>query len=93
MDRLGRHYVDEARRHGIDVKVFRTFETGMAGKIGKVDALVVFTDKISHTARAHALQAARAGNIPMLLRHSCGVCAFRDCLNCLKDRPGGNGNA
>ncbi len=92
MDRLERHYIDEARRHGIALKVFGTAETGMAGKMRNVDALVVFTNKVSHEARAQACRVARSRKIPLLLRHSCGVCTFRDCLNCLKNLPGGSGN-
>jgi hypothetical protein len=95
MNRLERHYIDEAKRHGISLRVFSVSETGMAEKIRNVDALVVFTNKVSHKARAQALQVARSRKIPMLLRHSCGVCTFRDCLDCLQKqkRHGGFGNA
>ena len=93
MDRLEKHYVAEARRRGISVKVFSVSEVGMAEKICNVDALVIFTNKVSHKARIQALQVARSRKIPTLLRHSCGVCSFRDCLNCLKNQFRGEGNA
>lgn len=93
MDRLERHYLDEARRHGIALKVFNAAEAGMSAKMRKVDALVVFTNKVSHEAKTQALRVARSRGIPLLLRHSCGVCTFRDCVNCLKNQIGGNGNA
>ncbi len=93
IDRLERHYQDEARRHGVSLKMFSVPETGMASKMGNVDALVVFTNKVSHGAKAQALQVARSRGIPLLLRHSCSVCTFRDCLNCLKNQLGGTGNA
>lgn len=93
MERLERRYADEARRLGIALKVFNVAEAGMAGKLKKVDALVVFTNKVSHEARTEAFRVARSRGIPLILRHSCGVCTFRDCINCLNNRLGGNGNA
>jgi ABC-type uncharacterized transport system substrate-binding protein len=95
IDRLERHYHDEAKRRGVSLKVFSVAETGMASKMGNVDALVVFTNKVSHKARVQALQVARSRKIPALLRHSCGVCTFRDCIDCLKNQfeSGGTGNA
>ncbi|MBE0569422.1 MAG: DUF2325 domain-containing protein [Deltaproteobacteria bacterium] len=92
MDRLSSHYVDEADRLGIRLTVFNVSRPGMAEKIRNVDALVVFTNKISHESRGQALRAARARNIPVVLRHSCGICTFRNCLDCLKKQLGGIGN-
>jgi hypothetical protein len=28
----------------------------------------------------------KARNIPVLMLHSCGVCALRDCFNCMKNK-------
>jgi len=93
MDRLARHYIGEAKRLGIFLQVFNVSEPGMVEKIQNVDALVIFTNKISHQARAQALRVARLRKIPVLLRHSCGICTFRSCLDCLKNQLGGIGNA
>lgn len=93
MDRLARHYVGEAKRIGISLKVFDVSEPSMVEKIRNVDALVVFTNKVSHQARAQALRVARSRKIPVFLRHSCGICTFRNCLDCLKNQLGGTGNA
>lgn len=87
MERLERHYENEAKRVGATVKVFNTADTGLAAKIRNVNAVVVFTNKVSHRAKLEALNAAKSGNIPVLLCHSCGVCALRNCINCLKGGP------
>lgn len=91
MDRLERHYREEAARAGIELRVFNRLEASMMRKIGKVDAVVIFTNKVSHKARREAMNIAKRKNIPVLMHHSCGVCTLRDCLNCLRNEIGGNG--
>lgn len=83
MDRLKQHYKNEAEKFGIDLKVFNISATGMASAVKKVDAVVLFTNKVSHRARKEMINAARSRNIPVYQYHSCGVCTLRDCLRCL----------
>ena len=83
MDRLERHYMNEAKRCGIDLKVFTSPETRMTSKIKDVDAVVIFTNKVSHKARKEAVNVAKARNIPIFMYHSCGICTLRDCIGCL----------
>lgn len=83
MDRLERHYISEAEKSGIDLKVFNRAEAGIAQKIRNVDAVVIFTNKVSHRARKEAVNLAKTGNIPVLMYHSCGLCSLRACLDCL----------
>lgn len=85
MDRLKRHYIWEAERLGIDLRVFNRPEAMMHPRIKGVDAVVVFTNKVSHRAKKEAVRIAKGNRIPILMSHSCGICALRDCLNCLKD--------
>ncbi len=59
MDRLERHYISEAERMGIDLKVYTKSETGIASKIKNVDAVVIFTNKVSHKARKEAMSMAK----------------------------------
>ncbi len=80
MDRLKRHYEEAAHRAGHDLKIFFQYETGMEAKIGTTDALVLFTGKVSHSARNHALEAARNLGIPVIQSHSSGISALRECL-------------
>lgn len=83
MDRLERNYITEAEKLGIDLKVFTKPETKMASKIRNVDALVIFTNKVSHKAKREVMNVAKAKNIPVFMYHSCGICTLRDCFNCL----------
>ena len=89
MDRLERNYITEAEKLLIDLRVFTKSETGITSKIKNVDAMVIFTNKVSHKARKEAMNIAKARNIPVLMYHSCGVCTLRDCLNCLKNKKEG----
>jgi hypothetical protein len=83
MDRLERHYKNEAGKFGIDLKVFNTSAAGMASTIKTVATVVVFTNKVSHRARKEVITTARARNIPVYQYHSCGICTLRDCFDCL----------
>lgn len=83
MDRLERHYREEAARLGIDMRVFTRSETNITAKLRHMDAMVIFTNKVSHRARNEAVRSAKANSIPVFMCHSCGVCTLRDCLNCL----------
>ena len=84
MDRLERHYINEAERFGIDLKVFNKSEIGITPKIKNVDAVVIFTNKVSHRVMREAMNAAKTNDIPVYMYHSCGVCTLRDCFNCIK---------
>lgn len=88
MDRLERRYVIEAERVGVSLKVFNGAEAGLTSRIGKVDAMVIFTNKVSHRAKREAIGVAKSRNIPVLLRHSCGICTLRRCFDCIKPMRG-----
>jgi len=88
MDRLERHYISEAEKVGVNLKVFTHCIGGKGHKISSVDAVVVFTNKVSHMSKKEALRTARSQNIPVMMCHSCGISSLRDCLDCLKKRGG-----
>jgi hypothetical protein len=88
MDRLERHYRDEAQKFGIELTVFNSSTVGMASKVKNADAVVIFTNKVSHRVRKEVMNTARLRNIPVYQYHSCGVCTLRDCLNCLQQKRG-----
>ncbi|SNB44760.1 DUF2325 domain-containing protein [Geobacter sp. DSM 9736] len=83
MTRLEQHYRDEAERLGVTLKVFPTAEHRMENKLRCVDAVIIFTGKVSHRARNEAVSAAKSMGIPVHMRHSCGVCTLRQCLGCI----------
>jgi hypothetical protein len=90
MDRLEKHYLEEGARLGIDMRVFTRSAANITAKLRHVDAMVIFTSKVSHRARNEAVRAAKVNAIPVFMCHSCGVCSLRGCLNCLAttDRGG-----
>ena len=83
MDRLERNYINEAQRLGVELKVYTKSETGIASKIKHVDAVVIFTNKVSHKIKKEVMNIAKAKNIPVFQYHSCGICTLRNCLSCL----------
>lgn len=89
MDRLAPHYMEEAKRLGISLRVFKSFERGIEQKLCNSDGVVLFTGKISHAARRAAVHATRRHNIPLYQFHACGLCTLRDCLRCLLNNAGG----
>lgn len=80
MDRLERDYETEARKHGVELRVFTKTKTGLVARLKSVDVMVVFTGKVSHQLRREATNAARSKSIPVMQVHSCGVCSLRECL-------------
>lgn len=86
MDRLERQYINAAKQLGIKLKVFSKNKPAMQSKIGNVDGMVIFTNKVSHEARKEAVRIAGTNKIPLLMRHSCGICSLRECLTCLKNQ-------
>ncbi len=80
MDRLKRNYMDEARRNGIRLKFFTGKERTISRSLGKVDFVVLFTNMISHKARNDVLTALRGKDVPVIMRHSCGISTLRACL-------------
>jgi hypothetical protein len=83
MDRLERHYIEEAEKMGIDLRVFTRQEANIGSKIRNADAMLIFTNKVSHKVKTQAIKEAKANGIPVHMQHSCGVCALRNCLDCL----------
>jgi hypothetical protein len=84
MDRLEPQYLQEAERAGVRLRVFTTAQAGIAAKLKHADAVVIFTNKVSHRARNEAVTAARANDIPVFMHHACGVCTLRECLKCMQ---------
>lgn len=84
MDRLGDKYQKEAKDSGIDLHIFSQAELNMKRKIKRADAVVIFTNKVSHRAKNEAFVAAKSCGIPVFMHHACGVCTLRECLKCLK---------
>lgn len=83
MDRLGEKYQHEARKQGMNLKIFSQADQNMGTKIKSADAVIIFTNKVSHKARNEAFITAKKLGIPVFMHHACGVCTLRECLNCV----------
>ncbi len=90
MDRLEQHYKTEAARVGVALKVFSALEGKTVSRIKGADAVVIFTNKISHNLKREAVKAARSSRIPVFYCHACGICTLRACLKCLANDGGDN---
>ena len=80
MDRLQKDYIAAAKENGHSLKCISRNERNFVDKIGNPDALIVFTNKVSHEAKRKAVQVARSRNIPLQMVHSSGVSSLRECL-------------
>lgn len=80
MDRLKSEYIVAASSGGHSLKFLSRNERNFADKMGNPDAVIVFTNKVSHEARRKAQRLARARNIPLHFLHSCGLSTLRECL-------------
>ena len=82
--RLEQHYLREAERMGIDLRLFNEPGAEMANKLCRADAVIIFTNMVSHNGRRLAKKAAKIHGIPVFMHHACGLCTLRECLNCLR---------
>jgi len=80
MDRLKRDYMNEAKKNGVKLKCYTGKERKISGSLGKVDFVVLFTNKVSHKARKDVLTSLRGTDTPVIQCHSCGISSLRECL-------------
>lgn len=86
MDRLKCSYLQEAKKLDITLKVFNKSEVKLSSKIKNMDAIIIFTNKVSHRIKREVTNIAKTRSIPILMHHSSGVCALRNCLICFKKK-------
>lgn len=84
MTRLESNYIKEAKEFGVDLCIFNEIKNNIEAKIKYAEAVIIFTNKISHKARHNAFTAAKKQGVPVFMHHACGVCTLRECLNCVK---------
>ena len=86
IERLKNHYTSEAEKLSIHLRIFNTSKANREAKLHSFDAVVIFTNQVSHRAKGEVMAISKSCNIPVLMSHSCGVCSLRNCINCLKDK-------
>jgi len=60
MDRLEKRYQEVAADAGMTLEIFNASPANFAVKLKKADAVVIFTNKVSHQARNEAVQVAKS---------------------------------
>lgn len=71
MDRLERVYEQEADRFGVKLKVFTKITKNLGEKIGNAHAVIVFTNKVSHTSKREVMYEAKKQGIQVMQCHAC----------------------
>ncbi len=67
------HYVYEARENGTQVETLSGDEARISITLLSADFIVLVTDKTSHKSRREVLAAVRGTDVPIYMRHSCGL--------------------
>jgi len=86
MDRLKRHYLEEAKKMNVTLKVFTKLEKDLKKRVGKVDGVIIFTNKVSHELKA-TLKKINL-QCPCIMCHSCGVSSLKKCIERLQKSNG-----
>ena len=78
-ERMERQYRELCEAYRCEAKVY-TKESGMSGKVGSPDLLVLFTGTMSHKMLQGALRAIRGKETVIARSHSGSMAALRDIL-------------
>ncbi len=79
-DKMHSQYKNVASKHGHKVKVYTQLTAGFEKSIGHPDAIVLFTDKVSHKMVWIATKKAKKENIPIIRNHSSSISALESVL-------------
>ncbi len=80
MDRAKREYERAADKHGIDLRHFERSCPSFEKRLNGMDAIIIFTNRISHDARKTAISKGNSMGIPVLMCHSSGISSLKRCL-------------
>jgi len=80
LTRLRKDYIEAAKRAGVKLTALDGTEKNVGARIGASDRVIVFTNMISHAAKAQAISAAKSKHIPVTMAHSCGVSTLTNIL-------------
>jgi len=78
-ERMERQYKDLCKAYRCDAKVY-TKESGMSGKVGEPDLLVLFTGTMSHKMLQGALCAVKGKSTAIARSHTSSIAALRGIL-------------
>ena len=78
-ERMERQYKDLCQEYSCNAKVY-TKESGMSGKVGTPDLLVLFTGTMSHKMLQGTLRAVKGKDMVIARSHSSSLAALRGIL-------------
>jgi hypothetical protein len=81
MDRLKSDYRRMAIEYGVDLRHFERDCPCFEKRLNGMDAIIIFTNRISHGAWKIALSKGKGAGIPILMSHSCGMSSLKRCLD------------
>ncbi len=81
MDRLKRDYQKVGVRYGVDIYHFEKGRQGLEKRLGNMDAIVIFTGRVSHNAMKIARSVGRAGGVRVAISRACGLSSLGRCLD------------
>ena len=81
MDRLKRNYLKVGVKYGVDVYHFERGRPRLEKRLGGMDAIVIFTGRISHNAMKQARSVGRAAGARVIMSRACGISSLGRCLD------------
>ncbi|MBU5426741.1 DUF2325 domain-containing protein [Tissierella pigra] len=83
-DRMHGEYKEVGNRYGCKMKVFTQMPSKLNKSIGDPDAIVLFTNTVSHKMALTAAKEAKRKNIPLLRCHNSSKNSLEETLSQLK---------
>ena len=80
MDRLQPEYIEAAGKMGCRLSCVTRVRKEFESRLGSPNAVIIFTNKISHEAKHKAVQAAKSQGVQVILSHSCGLSSLKKCV-------------
>ncbi|MCA9484914.1 MAG: DUF2325 domain-containing protein [Nitrospina sp.] len=80
IDRLMPNYEKQAKRLGLEVKMFPRRVPNLPQRLQDVSGIVVFTGTISHPLVIEAVKVARSRGIPIERSHTSSISGLKRCL-------------
>lgn len=80
LKRLERHYLSAAAEERIDLRILNRCCPEFSRRIGGADAVILFTDLVSHESAKQVYQFARTSDLCLVCSHNSSLTAAKRCL-------------
>lgn len=81
MDRLKRDYQQVGVKYGVDIYHFERGRPRLDKRLGKMDAMVIFTGRVSHNVMKQARSVAASGGARVIMSRACGLSSLGRCID------------